>query len=257
MSTKTLSVPITISFALLLILAMGVASSAQPDPKPPYFNFEMRQMLIEGSYDILPGTPVAVGNTRQLLMDDRVVDDAGGCKRTVHRPEKHESNPLITSKDLVTWTQPVVILRPDELDPTMFYGMPVTKYQGVYLGFLQMFYSCSDPVREVSLPGPKSHQIDIQLAWSRDGIDWERHPERPIFLETGAPGSYDWGMVFVLQGLPEKDEKVYIYYQGDQAFHIGTDVKNNPTGNSRSARISRATQQGLSSNGRAKVTSKR
>ena len=69
------------------------------------------------------------------------------------------------------------------------------------------------------------------IAWSRDGVHWERHPERPLFLETGPPGSYDWGMVFVFQGLPVVDDRVYIYYQGDEAFHIGADVKENRTGN--------------------------
>ena len=47
------------------------------------------------------------------------------------------------SKDLVTWTQPQVIVDPDELDAPMLYGMTVTRYQGVYLGFLQMFYAAN------------------------------------------------------------------------------------------------------------------
>ena len=75
------------------------AKTDEPEPKPPYFNFEARQMLIEGSYDVLPSTPVIVAHTRQLLMDDHVVDDAWGCRRTVHQPEKHSDNPLLSSED--------------------------------------------------------------------------------------------------------------------------------------------------------------
>jgi hypothetical protein len=80
------------------------------------------------------------------------------------------------------------------------------------------------------LPGPKSQQIDIQLAWSRDGIHWQRHPERPIFLPTGVPDSYDWGMVFVVQGLPEKDGRVLVYYRGDEAFHTNASGQNGKIG---------------------------
>jgi len=117
------------------------------------------------------------------------------------------------SSDLISWTQPTVIIKPDELDPPMLYGMAVCGYQGVYLGFLQMFY-CDEHVRL-----PKSHQIDIQLTWSRDGITWRRHPERPIFLECGLIGSHDWGMVFVDKEVIEREDCLYIYYRGDARLH--------------------------------------
>ncbi len=386
-----------------------IPDRTEPEPKPPYFNFQMRQFLIEGSHSIAPSTPVEVGGVRQLLMDDYVVDDAWACHRTVHQPEKYPGNPVLPcpdnqvaktsqgtvmydeqlkrfrlwasywykwrekyapnivtnyyesedginwvapelgivefdgsrannvilgapgficggpsvveapprlrargryamlhgraggpdrpgqhhkmdtliawskdglhwqdqaenpvlhgrtdtfnnmvynperdvfmhyrratvnanqirrmayseSTDLITFTQPQVIIYPDELDPCMFYGMPVTKYQGVYLGFLEMFYVYMDQTQVNHVLGPKSHQIDIQLAWSRDGIHWQRHPKRPIFLPTGVPDSYDWGMIQVLQGLPERDDRVLVYYVGDEAFHTNASVQNSKTG---------------------------
>ena len=78
--------------------------------------------------------------------------------------------------------------------------------------------------------GPKAYQIDLQLAWSRDGIAWQRHPERPVFLETGVPGSYDWGMVFAIQGLVDRGDRTYLYYTGDAAFHLSKDVKEGKIG---------------------------
>ncbi len=118
------------------------------------------------------------------------------------------------SADLIHWTQPKVVVHPDELDPAMLYSMTVDRYGDAYFGFLQMFYF-DEHVRL-----PKSHQIDIQLLWSRDGLTWARHPERPIFLETGHPGSYDWGMVLVGCGIIERGEEIFLYYCGAERLHF-------------------------------------
>ena len=130
------------------------------------------------------------------------------------------------SKDLISWTQPVVILDPDELDAPMLYGMTVSPYQGIYLGFLQMFYAANASYEKghsrLYRDGhiEKELHIDVQLAWSRDGIHWERHPQRPTFLDTGVYGSYDWGRVYVNQGIIEKGEQLYMYYRGVNTLHV-------------------------------------
>jgi hypothetical protein len=120
------------------------------------------------------------------------------------------------SKDLVSWTQPEVIIYPDELDPPMFHGLIVTKYQSMYLGLLDMFYTWSEPPH-AKLPGPKPKpmQMDLQLAWSRDGREWRRHPERPIFIPNGMAGTYDAGMILPFSGLIERGDRIYLYYRGD------------------------------------------
>lgn len=117
------------------------------------------------------------------------------------------------SEDLVSWTQPTVVVKPDELDPPMLYGMAVCRYQGVYLGTLQMLYF------DAEARHPKSHQMDAELAWSRDGVEWSRHPERPIFLEGGLIGDYDWGMVYAWNDIIERPDGIYIYYDGHDALH--------------------------------------
>ena len=377
------------------------------EPVPPYFNYERRLFLIEGSYNIQPTPPVVVGNTRQLLLDKLVVDDAWGCRRTVHQPVKYPDNPVIRSesnmigpivqgtvrydperpgfrlwsrhwyldrpkhelglaqvyyesedgihwtapdlqlvdfngsnannllrgdigtiwgdpsvmrapprlqsrgkyvmlygcvrreigpdeyhgvddriawsndgihwkdqkenpvfhgrndcfgnmvynaerdvfmmyrrasinanqirrmaysesKDLIIWTQPIGLLRPDELDPPMMYGMPVTRYQDMYIGLLQMYYGPPlDPALPKEVSEHKQSHMECQLAWSRDGIRWERHPQRPIFLENGPPGSYDSGMIATWQGLPELNNEIYIYYRGDEAIHNREELEKN------------------------------
>ena len=122
------------------------------------------------------------------------------------------------SADLVSWTQPRQIIACDELDPYSLYGMTVSHYHGVYLGFLQMFYLASplDPL----ITHEKHMMVDGQLVWSRDGVNWQRHPQRPVFLETGPDGSYDCGMVYVGKGLIEHDDRIDLYYTGWDLPHV-------------------------------------
>ena len=129
------------------------------------------------------------------------------------------------SADLIHWSQPEHVLIPDELDPYSFYCMPVVKYQGVYIGFLHMFYLRPPLVRSGNnekYMNEKYMKIDVELAWSRDGKQWERHPERPLFLETGPAGSYDQGMVYAAKGLIEQEDQLGIYYTGHENLHIST-----------------------------------
>ena len=130
------------------------------------------------------------------------------------------------SRDLVAWTQPQVIFDADELDPPMLYGMTVTPYQGVYLGFLQMYYGANAGYKtgaRLWRDGrvEKSGESDIELAWSRDGIQWHRHPQRPIFLPTGVHTvDHDWGIVYLNQGIIERGDELYLYYRGDDCLHF-------------------------------------
>jgi hypothetical protein len=126
------------------------------------------------------------------------------------------------STDLKTWTQPRTILFPDELDPPMFYGMTVDRYEGLFLGFLMVYYRSDSAmrVREIqdwqAVGGefPKEHQMENQLAWSRDGLRWSRHPSRPVFLETGRKYTdHDWGLLRKGTGIVERGDELYLYYQ--------------------------------------------
>src|SRR5262249_11119380 len=66
----------------------------------------------------------------------------------------------------------------------------------------------------------KEFHIDVQLAWSRDGIHWERYPGRPIFMKTGLYGTYDWGRVYINHGVLEVRKQIYLFYRGEEGLHI-------------------------------------
>ena len=111
-------------------------------------------------------------------------DDLHGKYVAFARPSVHEANTIrrigrSTSEDFIHWTDPEDVLVPDSDDPpaTEFYGMPVFKYEGLYIGQLWMYHARSEetPIRFAST-------VDVQLAVSRDGIVWERVGDREPFI---------------------------------------------------------------------------
>ena len=131
------------------------------------------------------------------------------CNRRIARAE---------SEDFLNWTEPEVILRPDELDPPKFYSMGVNKYSGMYIGLLQVFNAWGSR-RYPGCP-QESETIDIHLTFSRDGWHWERLANRPVFIPRGYIGSFDGGMI--CQSNPpliEYGDELRFYYQGRSGSH--------------------------------------
>ena len=126
----------------------------------------------------------------------------------------------LESKDMVSWTQPIPAIDHDELDPLMHYAMPVCHYHGIYLGLLWCLHM--HPHQEdTSLGNGKDFCMDTDLAWSRDGINWQRHPKRPTFIPTSPPyqGNCDWGTAVGQPNFIEMDDHVRIYYGGSETLH--------------------------------------
>lgn len=129
-----------------------------------------------------------------------------GASRRVARAENTE-----------LWTEwnvsPQQILIPDELDTrerfNFFYGMPTVYRDGIYWGFLQ-------PFRMNTL-------IHSELAWSRDGVDFHRLPERPKLIELGPEGSWDDSMVFGSARWIEMGDEWWLYYAGWDGPHESRD----------------------------------
>jgi hypothetical protein len=100
------------------------------------------------------------------------------------------------------------ILLPDELDTKhryhAFYGMPTTVYAGVFFGFLWPFRW--------------NDRIHTELAWSRDGVQFERHPLRPRLVDYGPADSWEDEMVFA-GGWVEVGDEWWIYYSGWDGPH--------------------------------------
>ena len=120
------------------------------------------------------------------------------------------------SDDFVHWSDPEDILAPDEYDPpeTEFYGMPVFRYEGHYIGQL---FVCHWRTEE-----PKQRNfgtIDVQLASSRYGVQWERAGDRKPFIPNGPPGSIDAGEIWTALAPVEMGEELWFYYSAGYMEH--------------------------------------
>ncbi len=124
-----------------------------------------------------------------------------------------------TSDDFIHWGPTKTIITRDEFDPpaTEFYPMTVLRYQEWFIGMVYMLYcDPKDPIiRAKGL-------MDIQLAASRDGIKWTRIGGRQPFIPRGERGNWDMGMVGPNNGLIEKNDKLWFYYNGWAGEHWET-----------------------------------
>jgi len=117
----------------------------------------------------------------------------------------------MASKELWTeWeSEPQNILIPDEADAPghfhFFYGMPTHFHAGVYWGFLWPFKMNTD--------------IYTELAFSRDGMRFERLPTRPRLIDLGPEGAWDCGMTFGATRWVEVGDEWWLYYAGHDGPH--------------------------------------
>ncbi|MBM3802974.1 MAG: hypothetical protein FJW26_11795 [Acidimicrobiia bacterium] len=131
------------------------------------------------------------------------------CNRRIARSE---------SEDFIHWSEPEVVIRPDELDPPRLYNMNVTMYRGLYLGLLEVFYSWG--TRRYPGCPQEPETFEVQLMFSRDGKRWERLANRPVFLPRGYIGSFDGGMISgAHQPIIEYRDELRIYYTGNLSCH--------------------------------------
>jgi hypothetical protein len=93
----------------------------------------------------------------------------------------------VESPDFLRWdfaapdTAPVVMTADLRDRPgTEIYSMKVFRYEGISIGFVQVFHAT-----------PDESTLDVQLAVSRDGLGFERVGDRGTFIELGSIGAWD------------------------------------------------------------------
>jgi hypothetical protein len=168
-------------------------------------------------WNLHPGNPVLVGtgDTHTLLGWDESAGKyiaylrpkSNGARRYGEGGDRVRVIGRSTSDDFLRWTMPAPVLAPDasDLPGTQFYGMPVFRYEDHYIGVLWIYHAVSQLVYN-------------QLAWSRDGIHWQRPPCRPTFLAVGAEGTWEDGMSYATTPIVRGDQ-ILIYYGGFNVLH--------------------------------------
>ncbi len=109
---------------------------------------------------------------------------------------------LTESDDALHWSEPTRVLACDRLDGPggQIYGMPVDRYEGLFVGMFWMYREEIDA------------KIDTQLAVSRDGRRWRRVADRQTFLPNAPEGSWDDGMSRVGRAINVLDDTIYLHY---------------------------------------------
>ena len=113
------------------------------------------------------------------------------------------------SEDLVHWSEPTLILKPDTEDDAglQFYSAVAFRYESLYLGFIERMHVCPD-------------LLDTELIYSHDGWDWRRTRPRPRFIEWGSPRRWDDTWLFVGTNAPiRRTGQLWFYYSGRSSAH--------------------------------------
>jgi len=137
-------------------------------------------------------------------VDDPCFKHHGG--RAVRRAE---------SPDFLRW-EPAdgqIVLAADTEDGPAddIYGMSVFPYQGVYIGLVQMFHNY-----------PERAWLDIQLAVSRDSINFARLSDRAPFIPVGGVGVWDRFNNSLANNPPlQVGDELRFYYGGRNYTHGG------------------------------------
>jgi len=118
--------------------------------------------------------------------------------------------------DISSWPNPEPCHGYDDRDPgnTDLYNNACIKYpwaKNAYFMFPSVFH------RE---PGERhvSGTLDIQLAVSRDGINWSRPSREPI-VRLGIEKTFDSGSIYAAVGLTREGDRISLYYTGYDNHH--------------------------------------
>jgi len=108
------------------------------------------------------------------------------------------------------WPTPECVLAADKSDPEDFnlYHSAAVKYpwaEDCYFVFFGAFCYYQ-------------HNVDAQIATSRDGIHWSR-PSREPFLRLGAEGSFDCRSIYMGMGMIALGDQILMYYAGLPVGH--------------------------------------
>ena len=183
------------------------------------------------------------------LWDQRIGRYVLYTRNWVHPGDPHLSYRTVRrleSDDLEHWDSQTSVMEADARDlathqtstgqpPVDYYGADVFKYPGagdLYVMLSQAYWhwaerppeeqwgESGDP-RRVVIRRLAPAAIDVRLAWSRDGINFDRAGGREPFMELGPEGRWDSRMVWALPDPIPVGDELWIYYAGTNRDHDG------------------------------------
>lgn len=182
---------------------------------------------------LYPGNPVLPHSDTCTLAQDRQTGEFLAFHKRTHEYRGHTRRLvyLAVSPDLQTWSDPVLVMAPDEVDDervrgeggigSEFYNMSAFEYAGQWLGLVTNFRYRGAPDVEGPAQSPHDGPIDVQLVHSRDGRDWSRCEDRSAVIANG-PFGYDAGCILGVANQPViAGDQMWIYYTAITTTHGG------------------------------------
>lgn len=151
------------------------------------------------------------------------------------RGDRYRAVRRLVSPDFEQWEDMGFVLGADEVDLALpvkrqrqsrqimdFHGNCVFKYPGTsdaYLALPEVWWHWSaNPFpaegRVQEQMGGFPDSVDVQLATSRDGIEWQRAGGRNPFLRLGPPDAGDSRMIYAFTQPLQVGDELWIYYGG-------------------------------------------
>ena len=149
----------------------------------------------------------------------------------MHRGHRRRLVYLATSPDMQTWSKPVLVLAPDEIDDaqtqregglfSQFYNLSAFPYGGQFLGLATHFRYTGPPPEKGPQQSSHDGPIDVQLVHSRDGRAWRRAKDRTPAIPNG-PHAYDAGCILGVANAPVVvGDELWLYYTAITTTHGG------------------------------------
>lgn len=147
------------------------------------------------------GSYLAYFKQYSLQPGDRIIPYDNNAQQLVRRIGRS------TSLDGNKWEKPAIVFGRDWRDPGFAQYMELcpVHVNGGFIGFLT-YYDASNKT------------ISLQMAASRDGINWWRPDRRPA-LANPPLGDYGGGMMWQMHHPIVEGGKMYVYYGGAQGLH--------------------------------------
>jgi len=130
-----------------------------------------------------------------------------------HRPLKNYYDCRVVSRteseDLVHWSEPELILKPDLSDDAALeiYSASGFRWKSLYLGCIERMHMVPDV-------------LDSEIWFSHDGRQWQRSQYRPAFIERSPEPAFDSGWVSTTCNAPiPSGEELLIHFSGRTHGH--------------------------------------
>ncbi len=201
-----------------------------PGPKRGYSAAHSSDGL---DWQLHPKNPVLPGSDTCTLSYDPVTGEFLAFHKLTHMNREHKRRLvyLAVSRDMQSWSEPELVLAPDDIDDEQtrreggicshFYNLSAFPYGSQWLGLVTHFRHLSATPAAGTARSGQDGPIDVQLVHSRDGRTWSRCEDRTPVIPNG-PHAYDAGCILGVANQPVMvGDEVWVYYTAITTTHGG------------------------------------